>query len=282
MKKLNNSPLSFYAILFLSSLVIFFQSCSKDNLKEVIESEIENTDSNPDISEEEEAMSDESAEDDNPNEIEQEELPCLLENQVISEKEGLVVFEFENDAFTSPWSLEDNSAIASGEGYMFWEGDQYLGSPGNGIVTYNLKINKPGTYQFIWHSAVVMGNSGTDHNDTWLRFPDAADFYGKKGTSIVYPKGSGKSPNPEGAGADGWFKVYRSGNNLDFKWQASTYDNNAHDIFVEFGAAGIYKMEISARSSGHAIDKAMLFETSINKNTAIENSAINSSIDCID
>ncbi|MGB5170998.1 MAG: hypothetical protein WBN69_06165, partial [Eudoraea sp.] len=93
-------------------------------------------------------------------------------------------------------------------------------------------------------------------------------------------KGSGKSPNPEGGGADGWFKVYRSGNNLGFKWQASTYDNNAHEIFVNFDSPGIYTMEISARSSGHAIDKVMLYSTSFTQNSALENAQDLSAIGC--
>ena len=57
-----------------------------------------------------------------------------------------------------------------------------------------------------------------------------------------------------------WFKVWRSGNNLSFKWQAVTSDNDAHNIYVKFNSPGIYTMEVSARSSGHAIDKFVLFK----------------------
>jgi len=124
-----------------------------------------------------------------------------------------------------------------------------------------------------------MGNSGS-HNDTWLRFNDAADFYAQKEASIVYPKDTGKTPNPEGASKDGWFKIYRSGNNLDFKWQSSTFDNNGHDIFVVFESPGIYTMEISARSSGHGIDKFVLFNTAFTKSEATSNSNALSVIDC--
>ncbi|MFT5738461.1 MAG: hypothetical protein ACI9SG_002816 [Maribacter sp.] len=93
-----------------------------------------------------------------------------------------------------------------------------------------------------------MGGNSTEHNDTWLGFNDTSYFYGQNsaGTSTVYPKDTDKTPNPEGAGKDGWFKIYRSGNNLNFKWQASIYDTNAHDVFVVFDNPGTYLMEISA------------------------------------
>ncbi len=274
-----------YALTSICLLVavILMQSCSNDSVLEELENQRIDSISESDLSEDNENTSEEPSTDEsgqNPEEEMEDDLPCPITSQVIQEKDGMVVFEFENDSFEEPWNLDNGISDSSGSGYVYWDGDQYLGAPGNGTVTYNIEITNPGTYQFIWNSAVAMGNSGTDHNDTWLRFPGAADYYAQKGTSIVFPKGSGKSPNPEGAGADGWFKVYRSGNNLGFKWQASTFDNNAHDIFVEFSAPGTYKMEISARSSGHAIDKVMLFKTSIPKNTALENTADLSTITC--
>ena len=66
---------------------------------------------------------------------------------------------------------------------------------------------------FLWKSSFRQGDNGTEHNDSWLRFPNASDFFGEKASngSIVYPNGSGKEPNPEGSSSDGWFKIYRSG-----------------------------------------------------------------------
>lgn len=192
-------------------------------------------------------------------------------NYIFSEKDGLVLVEFENAEFSADWALKSDGDGHSGAGYMVWEGQQHLSNPGNGTATFKISITNPGTYQFIWNSAVKTGDNGTDHNDTWLRFNDAQDFYAQNadGTSTVYPKGIDKTPNPEGASADGWFKIYRSGNNLDFKWQASTFDNNPHNIFVQFDSAGTYLMEISARSSGHGIDKFVLFKDSVTQANAI-------------
>ena len=166
---------------------------------------------------------------------------------------------------------------------MVWEGSQSLGQPGNGLATFQIEITNTGVYKFLWFSSVKMGNSGTDHNDTWLRFADADDFYGQKQsngeTSTVYPKGTGKTPNPEGATADGWFKIYRSGNDLDFKWQSTTFDNNGHGVYVKFDTPGTYLMEISARSSGHGIDKFVLFNDLTTQNAAVSSTEL-STISC--
>ncbi|WP_044398559.1 hypothetical protein [Lacinutrix sp. Hel_I_90] len=142
-----------------------------------------------------------------------------------------------------------------------WSGANSFGAPGNGLASFKLKITNPGTYRFIWRSAVKEGTNGTESNDSWLRFPDADDFYGEKENgSIVYPAGLGKTPIPNGASTAGWFKIYRSGTDLDFKWQSSTSDNDAHQIYVVFSAPGIYNTAVSGRSFGQAIDKFILFK----------------------
>lgn len=207
--------------------------------------------------------------------------PCSkVSNFIFNEKKGLVTVEFEDAELSEDWKQKSDGNGFSGKGYMVWEGSQHLGTPGNGVAIYKIKIDNPGTYQFLWKSAVKTGNNGTEHNDTWLRFNDASDFYGGKGTSKVYPRDTGKTPNPEGASKDGWFKIYRSGNDLDFKWQSSTFDNNGHDVFVVFENPGIYTMEVSARSSGHGIDKFVLFSNALTKAEAIDDSNATSEITC--
>ena len=199
---------------------------------------------------------------------------------VFVESDGVVMVEMENAVYAEDWELQTSTFDYSGEGYLVWTGSQSLGNPGNGLIEFKLRIDTPGTYKFLWSSAVTIGDNGTEHNDTWVRFNDASDFYGQKGESIVYPKGIGKTPNPNGSSADGWFKIYRSGNDLGFKWQARTSDNDAHDIFVTFDTAGTYTMEVSARSSGHAIDKFVLFNESYSNNEATDENQPFSEISC--
>ena len=185
---------------------------------------------------------------------------CGPSDFVFNESGGLIAVEFEKSAFGGQWNQSSSSSGFTGDGYLVWSGNQYFSTPGNGIIRLKIKINSPGTYEFSWRNAINIGNNPTEHNDTWLRFPDADDFFGQKNGSIVYPKGIGKSPNPEGASADGWFKVYRSSGNLSFQWEAFTSDFDPHRIFVKFNNPGEYTMEVSARSSGHAIDKFILFK----------------------
>ncbi|MGD1945005.1 MAG: hypothetical protein ACFB0A_01755 [Croceivirga sp.] len=190
---------------------------------------------------------------------------------VFEEDNGMVSIEFEDNTFPDGWVLRNAAPDFSGDGYMQWEGNSNFGNPGNGMVTFPIRITNPGTYRFVWYSSYQKGNNGTEHNDSWLRFPDADDFFGRKDNgSLVYPKGSGKTPNPEGSSSDGWFKIYRSGNDNSFKWQASTSDNDAHNIFVTFSRAGVYMMEVSARSDFHAIDRILLFEENMNQNDAFD------------
>lgn len=55
----------------------------------------------------------------------------------------------------------------------------------------------------------------------------------------------------------GWFKIYT--NTLAWSWNAKTWDNNAHDIFLKIANPSTYTIEISARSSGHAIDRLAIY-----------------------
>ncbi len=265
-----NSPKQYSLVFFLMLVIGFLSlqiSCSSDETSEevmAVEEEIE-----AEIEEEVSEVEEEVAQ------------PCSnVSDFIFNEKEGLVTVEFEEAEFSEDWKLKPDGTNVSGAGYMVWEGAQHLGEPGNGKARFMIKIENAGTYQFLWKSAVKIGDNGTDHNDTWLRFNDADDFYAKNGTSIVYPKDTGKTPNPEGATKDGWFKIYRSGSNLDFKWQASTFDNNGHDVFVVFENPGTYLMEVSARSSGHGIDKFVLFNTSRTKAEAIADSNELSKVTC--
>lgn len=230
------------SILILALLSI---SCSSDSVddNDVLEDEIK------------------SPEEENSNDPE---TPCTdFSKFIFNEENSIILVEFENAIFETGWVLVNDDSNSIGLSYMVWEGNNSFSSPGNGLASYTIRIKTPGTYRFIWKSSVKEGTNGTESNDTWLRFSDASNFYGEKSNgNIIYPKGLGKTPNPNGASSNGWFKIYRSGNDLDFKWQASTSDHDAHDIFVNFDTTGNYKMEISGRSKGHAIDKFLLYQPS--------------------
>lgn len=173
------------------------------------------------------------------------------------ERNGRVVLEAESLNIASGWVSKSSINGFSGRGYIDWQGDDSFNVPGKGTITAKIKINTPGTYLFQWRNKVGEGTNTTERNDSWLRFPDADDFFGQRGSSIVYPKGSGKSPNPNGASSDGWFKVYLGGT-TNWTWASSTSDHDSHKIYVTFRNSGIYTMEISGRSKHHLIDRIVL------------------------
>lgn len=186
------------------------------------------------------------------------------------EKDGKIVVEFESAAHKNGWDIETSATGYSGDGYLVWNGAQYFGDPTHGVVAYKLRITTTGTYKFLWNSRVTHGNNGTEHNDTWLSFPDVpvGNFYGKKGTiSVVYPGGLGLSPVPKGSSKLGYFKIYKSGAANEWKWQATTSDNDGHSVYLDIDTPGDYTMKIAVRSSYHAIDKFVLFKTNVSAPT---------------
>ncbi len=202
------------------------------------------------------------------------------DSAIYEEKDGLVAVEFESIKDHNDWIKENTTAGFLGTHYLVWKENQFLNAPGNGLLTYKIKISNPGAYRFIWRSRITNGTSGSEHNDSWLRFADASSFYGKKGESIVYPADTDQSPTPNGSSKDGWFKIYKSGAADQWKWQSSTSDNDAHDIFVEFDTSGIYTMEVSARSTFHALDRFVLFSENISQSDAIDETTVLSEISC--
>lgn len=180
-----------------------------------------------------------------------------LQAQTFTERNGSLNIEAEDLNLNSSWKKQTSLNGYKGSGYINWTGDDQFRSPGSGIISASIKINTPGKYKFQWISKVGIGDNPTEHNDSWLKFPNASAFYAEDGGDKIYPKGSGKTPNPEGAGGQGYFKVYINSttNWTDRSW---TSDNDPHAIFVEFNTAGTYTMQIGARSNGHLIDQIRL------------------------
>lgn len=178
------------------------------------------------------------------------------------EQDGLVVIEAESGSLPGGWTAKSTIAGYTGTSYVEWTGGDAFNNPGNGLTEYSIQINNPGTYAFKWRSRIAMGNNNTEHNDAWLRFPDADEFFAVQNGNIIYPHGSGQSPTPEGSGADNWFKIYM--NQLDtWSWITQTSDNDPHFIFVQFNNPGIYKLQISGRSNGFALDRMVLFSNDV-------------------
>ena len=187
----------------------------------------------------------------------------LLAQNIYCETGDILVVEMESESVVSPWQNLTSASGYSGTGYFYWNGPNYFTSPGNAKLTYTIKITNPGTYRFRWRSQIGLGTKQSEHNDAWLRLPDADDFYGYRAStnSTIYPKGSGKTPNPNGQGSGGWFKIYMNSLN-GWVWNTSTSDHDAHQIYAVFNNPGLYTVEISGRSTGYMIDRFVFYNES--------------------
>ena len=197
------------------------------------------------------------------------------------EVNGLVIIEAESGTLDPTWA-QTTTGGATG----IIAGSNHFTNQNGGTIPYQIEITTPGVYRFNWRN-FYSGTSSTDENDNWLRFPNSSGvwFFGYKGNpaneaaliaemegaqnNMVFPVGSGRETpgnpptgtTPVGSSSNGYFKIYRSGGSPEtYNWQASTSDNDPHNIYVRFENAGIYTMEISERSSGHAIDKIALYK----------------------
>ncbi|MBC8766894.1 T9SS type A sorting domain-containing protein [Arenibacter sp. BSSL-BM3] len=174
------------------------------------------------------------------------------------ERNGIAILEMEAKLAGS-WRKE-SVPDASANSALVYRGNDSFGAPGSSVITYSVRINSPGTYRFIWRNkigVIASSNPSTEHNDSWLKI-NASDFYGLKGSHRVYPGGSGKSPVANGATSGGYFKIFT--NVINWSWSTQTSDHDDHFIYATFNQAGVYSIQVSGRSSGHSIDRMVLYK----------------------
>lgn len=169
---------------------------------------------------------------------------------------GIYMIEAESEEPAEGWVIKSNSKPDIT--YIEWMGEDYFNEPGNGIIEYSVHIQKPGTYTFYWRSKVGKGENPTEHNDTWLRFPDATESFAVQKGDTIRPHGVCTDDCPEGSGSDGWYKVFSSFT-CDWTWTSRTSDNHGYGIRVHYDKPGVYLIQLSGRSNAHRIDKLFLF-----------------------
>ena len=203
--------------------------------------------------------------------------------------DGVLVLEGENLPLNDMWTVGSSEAGFTGTGYAYWSGESFNGQPGNGEMLVDLQLPEAGRYKFQWRARIGMGDDPTEHNDVWVKFPDAVDYYGMKDSpeSRRYPKPqcedadfiagieglpeTGEIRCAEGSTRDGWMKVYSSGAR-DWRWSTQTSDNDAHPIFFEVDAAGTYTLQMSARADWMLIDRIVVHLETVDDDTARDES----------
>lgn len=204
------------------------------------------------------------------------------------EKEGLLTIEMESGVLPqgSNWkygSEDDPNLSGSTINYIYWDGAQSFNSLSGAAITYNIKINNPGTYRLAWRGRIGAGDSGGEHNDAWLKI-EADDFYATKtssptSTEVVEPKPSCSSnPDrdcPEGSTTGGFFKAFMNRHPVnstpDRVWGfvTNTNDHNSFRfIWATFNTAGNYSIIVDARSNFFFMDKMVLRRSDLSDTNA--------------
>ncbi len=182
------------------------------------------------------------------------------------EVNGLAVFEL--DAKTAgSWERRSDGTASGGQALYYNGSDSFNSPPGNSVITYSIKVNTPGTYRVIVRNKIGITSSGTtEHNDVWLKV-NGSEFFGRLGSSVVWPIGSGRTPNPEGASGNGYLKVYT--NTFGWNWTSFTDDSGGHFLYATFPNAGVYTIQMGGRSNGFMVDKIALYlESNVGAGTA--------------
>lgn len=205
--------------------------------------------------------------------------------------DGVVVIEAETLPYVEDWAAGTDGDASGGE-YIEWTATSNNNNTSNGRFEVAIEITEPGLYRLQVRNRVGMGTNATEHNDTWMQFPDAAAFYGIRGPSDaeerVYPRPLCEDadfvasilamPNvaeadcPNGTSREGYFKVYSSGA-LDWRWSARTSDNDAHDIVIRFDSPGVYTYQLAARGNFHQLDRIVIHRVEL-ENSAVQDLAL--------
>tara|TARA_R110002073_G_scaffold55697_2_gene142376 strand:- start:32196 stop:33191 length:996 start_codon:yes stop_codon:yes gene_type:complete len=204
------------------------------------------------------------------------------------EQNGLLTIEMESGNLPSGTNWQtgnepDPNLSGSTINYIYWDGNESFNALTGAPITYNIKINNPGTYRLAWRGRIGTGNSGGEHNDAWLRIV-ADDFYATKqssstSTQAVEPKPDCNSnPNrdcPVGSSVGGYFKAFMNRHPINLppeqRWGFVTNTNDGNSfrfIWATFNTAGNYSVIVDARSSFFFMDKMVLRRTDVSDSTA--------------
>lgn len=198
------------------------------------------------------------------------------------EKDGLLTIEMESGIINdNRWQIGTETVDGEEITYLYWTGPESFNALTNAFITYNIKINTPGTYRFAWRMRVGLGTATGEHNDAWLKI-DGEDFYGIKNGNKVYPRPLCESdPNltcAAGSSTQNFIKAF--GNRLDWGFVTNTNDGDSHRVFVTFNEAKEYTITVDARSSYLFVDKMVLRLNGISDSVAFDLS--NSESTCYD
>jgi hypothetical protein len=157
----------------------------------------------------------------------------------------LIVLEAES-ASAEGWELATDKPGFRGKGYLRWTKSGQGRKPGEGVLSYPIRITTAGNYQFLWRTALPDPQNrpetpDPDGNDSWLRFVGGSDVPGQR------------------AFGNEWRKVALLGHPQGWSWSTHADQGPPHPATPVCRAfeAGEHRIEIGGRSAGHMIDQLM-------------------------
>ncbi|GEM_PF-4439288 len=158
------------------------------------------------------------------------------------EVDGLLVFEAERFPLNGAWKIGEDAEKASGGKYLYFDGaNSYQNVNSSHNISYEFKINNPGTYNLKWTMRQPAEEAGGDlGNDAWIYFSD--DIGRANGTMTDFIKFVGRSDT------DGNFTLNG----------AADISHTSYQVTVVFPSAGNYTMNMSGRSHGFQVDRIIL------------------------
>ncbi len=173
---------------------------------------------------------------------------------------GIAVIELDSKT-AGAWERRSDAGSSGGQALYYNGGNTFNSPPGNSVINYTVRINTAGEYRIMVRNRIGITNAGTtEHNDMWLKVSGGnSTFFGRLGSGVVWPIGSGRTPNPEGASGNGYLKVYT--NTFGWNWTSFTDDSGGHNIFANFPSPGVYTIQVGGRSNGFLVDKLAMFRT---------------------
>lgn len=215
------------------------------------------------------------------------------------EKDGILTIEMESGILPagSDWqtgSEPDPNLSGSTINYIFWDGTESFSRLSGAAITYNIKINNPGTYRFRWRGRIGKGDSRGEHNDAWLRI-EADDFFATNSSNPSTGETLGPKPDctnnpdrecPEGSTTGGFFKAFMNRSPTgpeDQRWGFVTNTNDGSSfrfIWATFNTAGNYSIVVDARSNSFFMDKMVLRRSNVSD--AVANNLNNPESSCFD
>ncbi|WP_298763486.1 T9SS type A sorting domain-containing protein [uncultured Polaribacter sp.] len=204
------------------------------------------------------------------------------------EKDGILTIEMESGILPtgSNWEIgsePDPNLEGATINYIFWNGAESFSRLSGSPITYNIKINNPGTYRLAWRGRIGKGTSGGEHNDAWLRI-EADDFYATKQSSATATPALEPKPNctnnpdrdcPEGSSTNGYFKAFMNRHPVNLpvesRWGFVTNTNDGNSfrfIWATFNTPGNYAIIVDARSNSFFMDKMVLRRSNVSDSVA--------------